>query len=285
MESGKMNYRKILQWTGLVIGTVIAATIIAVIIFFNSIPQKPADQRIAGGRDPASPSTWELKVENYEVVEPEKNNFRNNNRDPFSPPASAWAGLMATAGFIVEESPIKVPENKSHPITGKRSKTTVEKKKQQYPSSNSQIKTGLLPNQLNQDQQDPNSPEYKETLILPSVGQENTEAHTATYVMKKGETIASVSRKFGVTADIIYKTNGITVKDKSVAGKILVIPIPKSHLYRVKAKETLWRIATRYGVSVEILKEINNFSDSTKLILDQIIILPVPIDKIKNKNY
>lgn len=88
-----------------------------------------------------------------------------------------------------------------------------------------------------------------------------------------------------MSRESITQENGLNpITDKLPEGKILIIPIPKTHLYQLKMNETLWRIAIRYGTTVKLLQEINNLQDLSKLKPGQIIILPVSADQVQIKN-
>ena len=104
-------------------------------------------------------------------------------------------------------------------------------------------------------------------------------------IVKKGNTLIMIAKKYGVTVESIQKENNLKPGAILAEGQSLVIPIPKDHLYQLKPKETLWRIAKRYGTTIEILKEINKITDVSNLEIGQIIILPTVIDKIVDKSF
>ncbi|TCL67435.1 type II secretory pathway component GspD/PulD (secretin) [Hydrogenispora ethanolica] len=100
--------------------------------------------------------------------------------------------------------------------------------------------------------------------------------------VKPGQTLQKIAGNYGVTVESIAKENRIKAVDKINVGKVLLVPIPRSHLYQVKPKETVWRIANRYGLTVERLKALNHLTDITKIESGQLIILPVSVDEIVN---
>lgn len=107
----------------------------------------------------------------------------------------------------------------------------------------------------------------------------------AAYTVKKGDTLASIGKKFGVDWQAIASYNKLTKNSVLRVGQQLLIPIPDDHKYVVQPKETLWRIAKRYGVTVELLVEINNLNDPTKIEVGQVIILPCSVKDIVNREY
>jgi LysM repeat protein len=286
MESNQINYKKILLWFITIIGMILAATCAATVIFFSSItvksihhqPNRNFTSQIKQTSDSTSEATGETKT---------NPSVKSGFRDPFLPPASAWSNLTITAGLSNgpgSSQPNALSGGKNPQTSSKKPITSDgEKINKQRTKVNPEITVTPTPKGL--EQQDPDSPEYKETLILPIVAQGSTEGYKTTYMAKKGETVPGISHKFGIDAESIFALNNLTPDDQSIEGRILTVPVPKTHLYRLKRNETLWRIATRYGVTVELLKEINNFTDSTKVEPEQIIILPVPVDQIVNKNY
>ncbi len=116
------------------------------------------------------------------------------------------------------------------------------------------------------------------------ISAEPVESNKLKIKVKKGETVASLAKKYGIDKEGILAENKLK-SDALNAGAELMLPIPKNHFYEIKPKETLWRIAKRYGTTVELLMEINNITDHTKIEKGQAIILPVPIDKIANNKF
>jgi type II secretory pathway component GspD/PulD (secretin)/LysM repeat protein len=106
-----------------------------------------------------------------------------------------------------------------------------------------------------------------------------------TYFVKKGDTLYSIARKFGVAVEPIYQINNLNAQSKLEIGREIRVPIPKEHLYTVKPGDTAWRISKRYGMTVEILCEINNLNDPSKLSVGQVLILSCPVTDIKDERF
>lgn len=101
---------------------------------------------------------------------------------------------------------------------------------------------------------------------LLSIGQKlkvlNAEMPEAnTYIVKKGDSLYSIARNFGVTVDDLKRINNKTA-NMLVIGEHLIIPSFNNNLYTVKAGDTLWSIANKYNTSVNKIKEINNLSNN-----------------------
>lgn len=73
------------------------------------------------------------------------------------------------------------------------------------------------------------------------------------HVLGKGETVYSLSRTYGVSAEAILKANGITDPRKLSVGARLLIPA----VHVVDKGETLYGIARRYGVPLAELLSLN----------------------------
>jgi len=96
------------------------------------------------------------------------------------------------------------------------------------------------------------------------------------YVVRKGDTVYSISRFYQVTPEELMKANGISDPSKLQTGKKLTIPStafsditittnpPAQKLadYVVIKGDTLFSIAKKHDISLQKLREINNFSDN-----------------------
>ena len=96
------------------------------------------------------------------------------------------------------------------------------------------------------------------------------------YTVKSGDSLWSISRKFGVTVNELKKVNNLSSNLLSV-GQNLIIPGKKADIssneYVVKKGDTLYGIANKYNVSVDNLKSYNNLSTDS-LSIGQIIKIP-----------
>ena len=101
-----------------------------------------------------------------------------------------------------------------------------------------------------------------------------------TYVVKSGDTLWSIAKKYGVTVDELKEKNNLTSNALSI-NQILLIPtegesseeVPSDSLYyTVKAGDSLYAIANKYGMSVEELKELNNLTSNLLTIGQRLLI-------------
>ena len=99
-----------------------------------------------------------------------------------------------------------------------------------------------------------------------------------TYIVKKGDTLYSISNMFGLTVNELKSLNNLTNNTISV-GQVLKISkqsIPSTEeydKYTVQKGDTLYSIANRYNISVYKLKSINNLTNNT-LTIGQVLNVP-----------
>jgi LysM repeat protein len=116
-------------------------------------------------------------------------------------------------------------------------------------------------------------------------------ADSLTHVVRKGETIYSISRAYNISADELMKANNITDPSTLQAGRRLVIPssaaapavtpAPSANTqtqnlsdYRVVRGDTLYSIARANGITLQALLEINRFTNNHVLKIGDVIKIP-----------
>ena len=115
------------------------------------------------------------------------------------------------------------------------------------------------------------------------------------HTVKKGETVTSVSRKYGITSKELRDANGLSARARITAKQELMIPsrsatalpsasaakpstsarattstAPKT--YRVRQGDTLFSIARQFSISVDELKRLNSLSTDRIKIGDQLTV-------------
>lgn len=94
-------------------------------------------------------------------------------------------------------------------------------------------------------------------------------AQPLNHTLQGGETLYSLSRKYGVSVDAIMSANGISSPENLSIGSRLVIPGTNSEKepdnfaysrYIVQKGDTFYRIARNHGLSVQELMRLNDFS-------------------------
>jgi len=96
------------------------------------------------------------------------------------------------------------------------------------------------------------------------------------YTVKSGDSLWSISKKFGVSVNDLKNANNLSSNLLSI-GQNLIIPglneKPTGGEYIVKKGDSLWKIANQYNTTVDNLKSINNLTTDA-LSIGQIIKLP-----------
>ena len=109
-----------------------------------------------------------------------------------------------------------------------------------------------------------------------SFAQNNYQRH----IVKKGETVYSISKKFNVSEATIYQLNP-DLKHVIKTGIILILPnngeevIVSIKKYRVRKRETIKSIATKYDISKDLLKKYNKDLYAREPIKGERIDIPV----------
>jgi murein DD-endopeptidase MepM/ murein hydrolase activator NlpD len=111
------------------------------------------------------------------------------------------------------------------------------------------------------------------------------------HVLRKGETIYSVARNYGVSVQSVLDMNGMTETDakKAQAGRRLRIPPAVKEAektsyenYRVVKGDTLYSIARRYKLSLAELLEMNGFAPSYVIKEGEQIRIPSPFGQLSS---
>jgi len=97
------------------------------------------------------------------------------------------------------------------------------------------------------------------------------ELSSNTYIVKSGDTLYSIARKYNVSVDNLKDINNLTTNFLSI-GQTLIIP-SNNDVYTVKSGDTLYSIASKYNTSVNELKALNNLV-TNNLSLGQKLLIP-----------
>lgn len=103
------------------------------------------------------------------------------------------------------------------------------------------------------------------------------------YIVKSGDSLYSIAKRFNTTVDELKKINNLSSNNLSINQK-LIIPNNKNNInnnnnivtentYIVKSGDSLYRIAINFNTTVNELKRINNLS-SNNLSIGQKLIIP-----------
>ena len=124
----------------------------------------------------------------------------------------------------------------------------------------------------------------KETAKLTNAEVPSQEVDLSSYEVSNGDTLSSISRRFGMTVDEIKLLNGLTSniifigKELNLRGNIEksepVNPNRKLNLnyHQVASGETLYSISKQFGLTVVELKKINQLS-SNNIAIGQVLVV------------
>ena len=97
------------------------------------------------------------------------------------------------------------------------------------------------------------------------------------YIVKSGDTLYSIAKKYGLSVDELKKMNNLSSNTLSINQKLLVgndmSTDDNYDVYVVKSGDTLWGIASKYNTSVDKIKDINNLN-SNNLSIGQKLLVP-----------
>ena len=114
------------------------------------------------------------------------------------------------------------------------------------------------------------------TALLFGMGQKKTEADGASYTVKKGDTLYSLSKKFDTSVAMLQEVNSLS-NSAIRTGQQLQIPVVSEEneagTYIVKKGDTLYSVASKYGVTIKALMEENHLNKVT-IFTGQALIVP-----------
>ena len=126
------------------------------------------------------------------------------------------------------------------------------------------------------------------TSDVLSIGQrlyftENTQDETI-YIVEKGDTLYSISRKFNISVDEIKRLNNLTTNEIYPNQKLIILEkeMEESNeydIYTVVKGDSLWSIAKRYDIKINDLIELNNLSNLSINIGQNLLVPKKDIDE------
>ncbi|MFF2450392.1 LysM peptidoglycan-binding domain-containing protein [Neobacillus sp. NPDC058068] len=101
----------------------------------------------------------------------------------------------------------------------------------------------------------------------------------AVHVVKKGETLGTISTIYGVSIQTIVEMNGLLSANTLVPGLALYLPgtLPPIRPYQIKAGDHIWQLAQQFNIDIPTILEANPGIDPNKLYIGQIINIPSPL--------
>lgn len=104
------------------------------------------------------------------------------------------------------------------------------------------------------------------------------------YIVQRGDTLYSISRRFNIPIDRLIEINNLSSNIISIGQKLLLTEQENNNekeydTYIVVKGDSLWKIAREYNIPVNELIEINNLSDLTLQINQQLLVPKKDIDE------
>lgn len=93
------------------------------------------------------------------------------------------------------------------------------------------------------------------------------------HVVRKGETVSAIAKRYGSSASQVAAANELPDANQLAVGQALVIPVA-ARQHTVRSGETLWQIAQRYGVSLDALIGANRLANPNMLQVGSTLVIP-----------
>lgn len=101
---------------------------------------------------------------------------------------------------------------------------------------------------------------------------------TQSIVIKRGDTLSSISIEYATTVERLIELNNITNPNLIFAGNTLVVPIndgkKQTVTYKVQKGDTLSSIAKKYNITVQQLINANSIQNPNLIYIGQILTIP-----------
>jgi LysM repeat protein len=94
------------------------------------------------------------------------------------------------------------------------------------------------------------------------------------YIVEEGDTIFSLSQKFGISLETILWANNLNKNSVIKAGQRLIILPVNGVLHEVKAGDTLFEIAKKYQAKIEDIISFNELESPDDIYIGDILIIP-----------
>jgi membrane-bound lytic murein transglycosylase D len=126
---------------------------------------------------------------------------------------------------------------------------------------------------------------------VKSTGPSQTSDKDIYHVVKKGDTLSSISHKYSISVIELRELNDLRKSAKLKKGQKLLVKSAGQKIYTVKKGDNIWQIAKKYNIDAEELMKINEMDSpylkkGQKLYLeeDQSVIAELQNNEILTKN-
>jgi len=97
------------------------------------------------------------------------------------------------------------------------------------------------------------------------------------YLIKEGDTLSKIAKKFNTQENIIMEINNIPFPDMIRKGKEIIVPVNKEkyfEYYTIQKGDSLYAIARRYNINPELLSILNGIDKEDYIYPNQEILIP-----------
>lgn len=116
-------------------------------------------------------------------------------------------------------------------------------------------------------------PNYSDIKDNDEKTEEEINNNNTTYTVQSGDSLYSISKKFGISIDSIKKENNLSSNLLSI-GQELIIPVESNNqTYYVQSGDSLYSIAMKYNTTVDEIKRLNSLT-SNLLKIGQVLLIP-----------
>lgn len=106
----------------------------------------------------------------------------------------------------------------------------------------------------------------QQLLLKKRIEEELPNENDKLYIVKKGDTLYSISRKLNISVDTLKSLNKLNSNNIYV-GQQLILVKPENQveydIYTVKKGDSLWSISQKYNITVNELIKLNNLNNTT----------------------
>ena len=116
-------------------------------------------------------------------------------------------------------------------------------------------------------------PNYSDIKDNDEKTEEEINNNNTIYTVQSGDSLYSISKKFGISIDSIKKENNLSSNLLSI-GQELIIPVESNNqTYYVQSGDSLYSIAMKYNTTVDEIKRLNSLT-SNLLKIGQVLLIP-----------
>ncbi len=97
------------------------------------------------------------------------------------------------------------------------------------------------------------------------------------YLIKQGDTLNTIAKKFNTKESVILELNNIPFSDMLRVGKEIIVPVNKEkyfEYYTIEKGDTLYGIAKEYNINPDLLAILNGLNSEDYIYPNQEILIP-----------